>query len=250
VQRGRERSVLLMFLVAARQVKVSNSLPLGRFVACLRSRSWPFPAAQVNAQVNCLGIHLDNNRSLHFSTIGAKFGFDREVATTNILCALSFHRNLRFYTTTTATSMMMPDYATRAKDYDFATRDEIQAVLQSATTSADGPPVILMDVRTDVEIQTDGRIHPLPNAATSMTWVHVTDCTPDDCPSLRETPQMYGLEAAEGGTNDTKPPTVVVYCKSGRRAHTARNVLRTHEKYSGYTILNAGGYVDIADLFE
>jgi rhodanese-related sulfurtransferase len=131
--------------------------------------------------------------------------------------------------------MMIPDYETRAKDYGIASKSEIQAALVANS------PVIWMDVRTLAEIETDGRVYPTDGQA----WIHVPDCSPDDCPSLRSNPHQYlGSLTTESAH---PPPTLIVHCKSGRRANVARQILMQNDAYAGWTILNAGGYGDIAD---
>jgi rhodanese-related sulfurtransferase len=131
--------------------------------------------------------------------------------------------------------MMMTDYEKRAKDYRIATKSEIQAALVAKSL------VIWMDVRTLAEIEADGRVYPTDGQA----WIHVPDCSPDDCPSLRSNPQQYlGSFTTE---SEHPPPTLIVHCKSGRRAKMARQILMQHNTYAGWTILNAGGYADIAD---
>jgi rhodanese-related sulfurtransferase len=155
--------------------------------------------------------------------------------------AATTHQRRHFVRTRSSLSTMA-DYETRAKDYGFASKSEIQAV--SVTKS----PVIWMDVRTLAEIEADGRVYPVNEF---QTWIHVPDCSPDDCPSLRNNPEQYlgsTIATEESAHSQTPPPTLVLYCKSGRRAHTARQILRQHKAYDGWTILNAGGYVDIANL--
>jgi rhodanese-related sulfurtransferase len=147
------------------------------------------------------------------------------ITTTHQLCR-------QFVRTRPSFSSMMADYETRAKDYGFASKSEIQAL------SVVKSPVIWMDVRTLAEIEADGRVYPHNEY---QTWIHVPDCTPDDCPSLRTKPEQY-LDSI------SSPPTLILYCKSGRRAKTARQILMQHKDYAGWTILNAGGYADIANL--
>jgi rhodanese-related sulfurtransferase len=130
----------------------------------------------------------------------------------------------------------MADYEARAKDYGIASKSEIQAMTVAKS------PVIWMDVRTLAEIEADGRVYPHNEC---QTWIHVPDCSPDDCPSLRTQPEQYlGSDSA----HVSPPPTLIIYCKSGRRANTARQILMQHKAYTGWTILNAGGYADIANL--
>ena len=122
--------------------------------------------------------------------------------------------------------MSMPPWEDRAKEFGFATKEEIKAALAL-------PDTVVLDVRTPEEIaQSAGTVHP----ATSANWVQ-TNCTADDCAHLRASPSMFVSD---------KNATVVIYCRSGRRAAAAKNVL-IGEGYTG-SILNAGGFDDIAHL--
>jgi rhodanese-related sulfurtransferase len=119
----------------------------------------------------------------------------------------------------------MTDYESRAETYGFATKREIKEALSK-------PETVIMDVRTAEEIATDGRVH------TENPWVHVTDCTAEDCASLRASPEEFVKYKNVG---------IVIHCKSGRRAATAKKIMT--EK--GYTnVLNAGGYCDIVELVD
>lgn len=135
--------------------------------------------------------------------------------------------------------MTLPNYSSRVKDFEISTRDEIQATLFSASESH---PVIVMDVRTSEEITTDGRVHP---HAAHTTWVHVADCTAEDCPSLRNAPNLYINDVMD----PDKKPSIIIHCKSGRRANVARYILMEQGNRYG-KILNAGGYVDIEDMID
>jgi phage shock protein E len=112
----------------------------------------------------------------------------------------------------------MSDYNTRAAQYSFSTPEQVQAALADEST-------YVLDVRNATEIAADGKID-------HVRYVQ-SACTPDAAPEL------------EGNASKLLPEkiaTVVVYCKSGRRAYKAMQVLESQ----GYiNVLNAGGYTDI-----
>lgn len=122
------------------------------------------------------------------------------------------------------------DYDQRAKEYEFANPDEIKKALLNHET-------IILDVRNPDEIEADGRLSQYDNTNTCVQ----TQCTPTECKSLSESPEKV-LQT------DDKTITIVVFCRSGRRAATAKRVLREN----GYTgnILNAGGYNDVKAVLE
>ena len=117
------------------------------------------------------------------------------------------------------------DYVERAKQYNFATPDEIRSALEDNNT-------ILLDVRSPSEIEANGRI----TKYDSTNRVFQTTCTATECVDLAASTQTIL------GTDDTNV-TIVVYCRSGRRVTLARKILLEHG-YKG-PILNAGGYEDI-----
>jgi phage shock protein E len=127
--------------------------------------------------------------------------------------------------------MLLPsDYEQRAKQYCFASRDEIKMALLRHDT-------VLLDVRNIEEIDSDGRVSQYDATHTCVQ----TECTPTECKSLSECPEKV-LQTKD------KSVTIVIYCKSGRRASTAKRVLQ-EKGYNG-NILNAGGYNDIKVLLE
>jgi phage shock protein E len=114
----------------------------------------------------------------------------------------------------------MDSYEDRAKQFNFASKDAVQEALRQ-------PETIVLDVRNLEEIAADGKLDRAVQ----------TGCTPDDCADLRANPTKFV---------SNQSATVVIYCRSGRRAATARSIL----EQMGHTgpILNAGGYDDIKDL--
>lgn len=135
----------------------------------------------------------------------------------------------------------MADYESRANEYGFAMLEEIQTALANARPET----TIIFDVRSAAEITADGRV---PESTTAYRWVHIPDCSPDDCPSLRSDPKQY--LTSSNNNNNQEPTTVIIHCKSGRRARTAQKILLDSGAYGDSTrILNAGGYMDIAHLF-
>jgi phage shock protein E len=120
----------------------------------------------------------------------------------------------------------MSDYDTRAVTYGFASKEDI------VSTSA-LPTVVFLDVRTQEEIRVDGKLSPTAGGASS--WV-ACSCTPDAAPEL---------EANATTLLPDKDAPIIVYCKSGRRAAKAKEVLVA----KGYkTVLNAGGFADLGYL--
>uniref|UniRef100_A0A7S1UYQ5 Rhodanese domain-containing protein n=1 Tax=Grammatophora oceanica TaxID=210454 RepID=A0A7S1UYQ5_9STRA len=117
---------------------------------------------------------------------------------------------------------MSNDYETRAAQYGFATQDQVLAAMSDEKT-------ILLDVRTQEEIAGSGKVK-------AQNWA-MTKCTPSTCPALEKDPSDI--------VGDDKDVTIVVYCRSGRRASQAKSVLQ--EK--GYAhVLNAGGLKDLTYL--
>jgi phage shock protein E len=115
----------------------------------------------------------------------------------------------------------MSDYDTRAATYGFASKEDI---LSTSTL----PTTVFLDVRTPEEISV-AKLSP-PGA-----WVGCS-CTPDAAPEL---------EADAAKLLPDKEAPVIVYCKSGRRAAKAKDVLVA----KGYTtVLNAGGFDDLGYL--
>jgi len=114
------------------------------------------------------------------------------------------------------------DYEDRSREYGFADVEETRRALAD-------PRTYVLDVRTPDEIASSRRV---PHGR----WVQTT-CTAAACPDLAANPDAYVPDRAA---------TVVVYCKSGRRAARAAIVLRS----KGHTgpILNAGGYDDMEAL--
>jgi len=126
--------------------------------------------------------------------------------------------------------MGMAPYEERAQEYGFADKQAVREALAH-------PETVVLDVRTQEEIAAGGTHNNKVHPATKANWVQ-TDCTADDCPHLRESPAKF--------VSDNKNATIVIYCRSGRRAAAAKNVL-LGQGYSG-TILNAGGFDDIIGL--
>ena len=126
-------------------------------------------------------------------------------------------------------------YETRAKQFNFASDDLVRTALQQSGT-------IILDVRTKDEISRMGKLTDRPNFPSDVLVYKQSDCTPDDCMTLRLSPQDIIPDIA------TNTATIVLHCASGRRATLAKDLLIQHG-YSG-TILNAGGYTDIQKFFE
>lgn len=119
---------------------------------------------------------------------------------------------------------MSPDYDERAKNYGFAHQLDVLAALSR-------DDAVVLDVRTEEEIEETGKIQG------AGKWKR-TGCTPSACPRLAEDPTQFV---------DNKEAPVVIYCRSGRRASAAQEIL---EK-KGYTrVLNAGGYDDLMAMLK
>jgi phage shock protein E len=97
------------------------------------------------------------------------------------------------------------------------------APLNEVKKALGDPSTYVLDVRTPEEIAASGKV-------SHKNWSQVNG-TPDSCPELAAHPERYVKE---------KDATVVVYCRSGRRAARAKEEL-VKQGYTG-SILNAGGY--------
>jgi phage shock protein E len=116
---------------------------------------------------------------------------------------------------------MPADYQMRAEEYGFASPEEIKIALSRDETH-------VIDVRTLDEIAASDRLQ-------HTNWTQI-ECTTSECPDLCAAPEHFV---------NNKDATVVIYCRSGRRAVKAKQVLESH----GYSkVLNAGGYDDIVAL--
>mmetsp|Transcript_14185 Transcript_14185/g.32257 ORF Transcript_14185/g.32257 Transcript_14185/m.32257 type:complete len:126 (+) Transcript_14185:80-457(+) len=115
------------------------------------------------------------------------------------------------------------DYQERAQAFGFASPDAIQRALQ------DDEHTYVLDVRTPDEIAASGKVHH-PHWAT-------TRCTPQSCDALAAHPEEFVRNKDEA--------VVVLYCRSGRRASKAKEILQA----KGYRhVLNAGGYDDVVEI--
>ena len=119
---------------------------------------------------------------------------------------------------------MTPDYEERAKNYGFASPLDILSALSRTDT-------VVLDVRTEEEIAASGKI-------TSAAQWKQTDCTPSACHKLQADPGQF--------VQDKETP-VVIYCRSGRRAVKAQQLL---EEYGCKYVMNAGGYDDVMDMLK
>jgi rhodanese-related sulfurtransferase len=125
------------------------------------------------------------------------------------------------------TSMDMDDadYQKRsAENGGFGTPEQVQQALAD-------PDTIVIDTRMLEEIaQQGGRV------IDHVNYKHIPMSNAESCPELSTNTLAYIPE------NDVKK-TILVYCRSGRRAAKAKQIL-VQEK--GYTqVLNAGGYSDV-----
>mmetsp|Transcript_22357 Transcript_22357/g.33031 ORF Transcript_22357/g.33031 Transcript_22357/m.33031 type:complete len:124 (+) Transcript_22357:99-470(+) len=116
--------------------------------------------------------------------------------------------------------MSLSDYQERAQALGLAPQEEVERLLNQENNT------VLLDVRTADEIATFGKM---------AQAIHIP-CTATDASKLvAHVPEICS----------TKETPIIIYCRSGRRAATAKKALEE----SGYQeILNAGGYDDIKQI--
>jgi rhodanese-related sulfurtransferase len=119
--------------------------------------------------------------------------------------------------------VLPPDYESRVRQFGLASPDEIKASLAK-------PDTFVLDVRTTEEIATMGQL--------GFRDVVQTECTPEDCPQLSLNPEKI--------IPDKMTANIVIYCRSGRRAAKAKEIL-VQQGYLGH-IWNAGGYDDVVAI--
>ena len=117
----------------------------------------------------------------------------------------------------------MPDYQQRVKSFGLASVDQIKEALNQEGA-------IILDVRTAEEIAATGSFQ-----YGNRKLVHVS-CTPASAEELVQ---------KSGELLPNKDVPIVIHCKSGRRATTAKTAL---EKEGYKVVLNAGGYDDIQGM--
>mmetsp|Transcript_28876 Transcript_28876/g.40585 ORF Transcript_28876/g.40585 Transcript_28876/m.40585 type:complete len:118 (-) Transcript_28876:66-419(-) len=114
---------------------------------------------------------------------------------------------------------MSTDYQERAKTFNFASVEKIQAAAAS-------PHVVFLDVRTMTEIEAQ---------AFHLPTLHAP-CTPHQC-------ELLDAKAEE--LIPSKDTPIIIFCRSGRRASKAQETLEA----KGYThVMNAGGIDDVPVL--
>lgn len=112
-------------------------------------------------------------------------------------------------------------YAERAENYGLANESQLKQIL---TTNEDA---VVLDVRTELEIAESGKFQ-----YGNHQWVQAA-CTPESAEELIQRMDVL---------LPNKDVPVIIYCKSGRRANTAKLALEEN----GYKcVVNAGGYDDI-----
>lgn len=127
------------------------------------------------------------------------------------------------------------DYQIRAKEFHIDSDEEIREALQQSGT-------IILDVRTTEEVTSDGKITDLESFPHHQLIYRQSDCTVDDCLSLRLSPQDVIPH-----WNENSSTIIVLHCSSGRRAALAKEIL-LQQGYTG-KLLNVGGYRDLKRLF-
>jgi phage shock protein E len=120
---------------------------------------------------------------------------------------------------------MLTDYQKRsAENGGFCSPQQVKQALAD-------PNTIVLDTRTPEEIQQDGRVQ-------HQNYKHIPMWTAEACPDLSGNTEAFVPAAAD----DKKTVPILIYCRSGRRAAKAKQILV--EK--GYLhVLNAGGYSDV-----
>jgi phage shock protein E len=123
----------------------------------------------------------------------------------------------------------MDPYEKRALEYGLAHADDVRKALSN-------PETIVLDVRTEEEINSTGKLeHPK---------FRRLEGTKDSCPDFEDDDRRRSIVGGSVvGSGSDNNATVLLYCRSGRRAATAANVLKS-KGYSG-SILNAGGLDDL-----
>jgi rhodanese-related sulfurtransferase len=131
-------------------------------------------------------------------------------------------------TTTTTTTT---DYEKRsAENGGFGTPLQVQQALAD-------PHTIVLDTRTLAEIEHEGKVE-------HVNYKHVPNCTAETCPDLVQ--NIHDFVPEHHCDNDKTIP-ILIYCRSGRRAATAKQILVD----KGYVnVLNAGGYSDIVQHLQ
>ena len=110
-------------------------------------------------------------------------------------------------------------------EYGFASVEDVQKALETHT---------FLDVRTESEIAATGG---QPHFIGQQQWAQ-TNCTPNECPKLEMAPESL---------IESKETPIVIYCRSGRRASKAKEILLQ----KGYKhVLNAGGYDDLVAILS
>ena len=131
-----------------------------------------------------------------------------------------------------ATTLILLSEQSSSPQPSFASKQDVLSALSN-------PKAVIVDVRTQGEIDTTGRIIDIEGAAPKLKtkqWIH-SDCTRLECPELesRATSLLRG----------DKSIPIVVHCASGKRSSTAKQVL----ELQGYSnVLNAGGFQDFQDI--
>jgi rhodanese-related sulfurtransferase len=132
-------------------------------------------------------------------------------------------------------TMTDTDYQIRAKEFHIDSDDEIREALQRSGT-------IVLDVRTIEEVTSEGKITDSESFPHHHLIYRQSDCTVEDCLSLRLQPQDF-----IPNWNENPSAIIVLHCASGRRAALAKEIL-LQQGYSG-RLLNAGGYRDLKRFF-
>jgi len=111
-------------------------------------------------------------------------------------------------------------YDLRSNSLGFAAKDEVKA-------AASNPKAVFLDVRNQAEIDA-------ASLKTDKKVIYATCTSADACPALKQLPKDKGAP-------------VIVFCASGKRASSAKEVLES----KGYkNVLNAGGVGDLDYLYS
>jgi rhodanese-related sulfurtransferase len=138
---------------------------------------------------------------------------------------------------------MPADYDARATQYGLATKEQLQATLEAATSASD-KSVTVMDVRTPTEIDEAGRwdLSMYPNVKT----VTVYGVTPTDASPVVE--YFKDQDTTSSSSSSSSGEKFILYCRSGRRADTAINAMVSQCGMDKDQCLNAGGCDDVVGM--
>jgi len=159
---------------------------------------------------------------------------------------------------------MPADYDSRASQYGFASKSQLEECLSKS--SSNSSKVYVIDVRSPTEIADAGQWDVVTSSSSSSssllnlndTTQHVTihGVTPTDATPVvdwlkkQQQKQKQEEDALSNDDTDTKTNKFIVYCRSGRRADTAIAAIKKEMETSSQECecLNAGGLDDLKGM--